>query len=72
MSQLWLSPTVRPGWGSFSRPSSSQAFAWAHGLPLIPVNHGGSLDGRSKRGAFRVSILALLVSGALLRADLRQ
>ena len=53
--------------------AAAKAFAWAHGLPLIPCqSYGGALDGRSKRRALRISTLALLVSGGTYRTSLRQ
>ena len=53
--------------------AAAKAFAWAHGLPLIPVNHmARSLDGRSKRGAFRVSNFGLASEWRAYRASLRQ
>lgn len=44
--------------------AAAKAFAWAHGLPFDSCqSYGWALDGRSKRRALRVSLLALLVSG---------
>ena len=53
--------------------AAAKAFAWAHGLPLIPVNHmGWALDGRSKRRALRVSAFGLAGEWRTYRASLRQ
>lgn len=44
--------------------AAAKAFAWANGLPLIPVNHmAGHLMAAREQGALTYPLLALLVSG---------
>ncbi|CAM3345010.1 tRNA (adenosine(37)-N6)-threonylcarbamoyltransferase complex transferase subunit TsaD [Streptococcus pluranimalium] len=44
--------------------SAAKAFAWAHGLPLIPVNHmAGHLMAAREQKELTYPLLALLVSG---------
>ena len=44
--------------------AAAKAFAWANGLPLIPVNHmAGHLMAAREQGALTYPFLALLVSG---------
>lgn len=44
--------------------AAAKAFAWAHGLPLIPVNHmAGHLMAARESGPLTYPLLALLVSG---------
>ena len=52
--------------------AAAKSFAWAHGLPLIPQSYGRTLDGRSKRGALRISALSLAGEWRTYRAGLRQ
>lgn len=44
--------------------AAAKAFAWANGLPLIPINHmAGHLMAAREAGALTYPLLALLVSG---------
>ena len=44
--------------------AAAKAFAWAHGLPLIPVNHmAGHLMAANQVGELTYPLMALLVSG---------
>lgn len=44
--------------------SAAKTFAWAHGLPLVPVNHmAGHLMAAREQGQLSYPLLALLVSG---------
>lgn len=44
--------------------SAAKAFAWAHGLPLIPVNHmAGHIYAASLKQTLEFPLMALLVSG---------
>ena len=53
--------------------AAAKAFAWAHGLPLIPCqSYGGALDGRSKRRALRISTFGLAGEWRTYRTSLRQ
>lgn len=44
--------------------AAAKAFAWAHGLPVIPVNHmAGHLMAANEQSSLTYPLLALLVSG---------
>ena len=44
--------------------AAAKAFAWAHGIPLIPVNHmAGHLMAAQSVETLEFPLLALLVSG---------
>ena len=52
--------------------AAAKAFAWAHGLPLIPVNHmAGHLMAAREVQELEYPLLALLVSGGHTELVLR-